>query len=80
MTKKKTYEKPQLIYLSEKKIALGYCDATGSGDTFCFTNGSNAEEYCGGHGNSAVYMCEASGNDVIYWYKMLLKNQFFTQN
>ena len=63
LTKKKTYEKPQLITLSEKKIALGWCQANGSGDLVC-NSGSGADPECRTTGISAGHSCDPSGSSA----------------
>jgi len=64
MIKKKPYEKPMLINLTEKQVGLGDC-AYGYGDEgSCAADGNIANVDCYSNGNTANELCESAGSDA----------------
>jgi len=65
MTKKKTYEKPVLIYLTDNKTSKGLCYSEGSGDSdVCEFDGNYAEGNCHNNGSFAHNECNVNGADA----------------
>jgi len=60
---KQKYEPPKAMRLDDEQLGKGDCEANGSGDTQCVTNGNSAGDLCFENGSSALG-CFFEGNSA----------------